>query len=396
MSFNFQGKMIPRRASKEILSNLTYFPIAGIIGPRQVGKTTLAKQLREQLPLESIYLDLELESDLRKLDDAETYLNLHRDKCIIIDEVQRMPSLFALLRALVDQDRRPARFIILGSASPELIRASSESLAGRIAYTELTPFSLLEISDKYSLRAHWLAGGFPNALLAPEAKFRSTWLDNFLRTFIERDLRELGHEVSSVLLRRMLKMIAHHHGGILNQSDLSRSLGVSSPTVNRYLDLLEGSFVIQRLQPYYVNVGKRLVKSPKIYIRDSGILHNLLQIHSQEQLLGNIAVGASWEGYVIEQIRRSLPGEPELFFYRTHAKAEIDLLASLSSGKQIAFEIKLSNAPKVPKGFYQSIKDVQPAQKFVVIPEGEPYPKSEGIEVVNLPYLLNTVLPKLT
>lgn len=384
--------MINRFITPSLLKHLEFFPIVGIIGPRQVGKTTLAKTLRTQLPISSIYLDLELDSDLRKLDDAETYLRFHQDKCVIIDEIQRMPTLFPLLRALVDQDRRPARFIILGSASPELIRASSETLAGRIAYSELNPFSILEIETISSMRQHWLKGGFPDALLAPDMSLTRAWLQNFIRTFVERDLRELGYDIPSRTLRNLLSMLAHLHGKSLNYSELSNSLGISSPTAKRYVDLLEGSFLIQRLQPYFKNVGKRLVKSPKLYIRDSGILHALLQISSQEFLMGHIVYGASWEGYVIEQILRCMPEGGEFYYYRTHAKAEVDLYILLPSGQKYAIEIKASNAPKVQKGFYQSIEDLQPDHSYVIIPDGESYPKSNNITVVNLLYFLKEVL----
>ncbi|MEM8901822.1 MAG: ATP-binding protein [Bacteroidota bacterium] len=386
--------MLSRSITSSVLENLTYFPIVGIIGPRQVGKTTLAKSIREQLSIPTIYLDLELDSDLRKLENAETYLTLHQDKCVIIDEIQRMPELFALLRALVDQDRRPARFIILGSASPGLIRQSSETLAGRIAYAELSPFSLLEVSKEVNLRTHWLRGGFPNALLAPKAEFTWTWLNNFIRTFLERDLRELGYDIPSRALRRLLSMLAHINGNLLNISQLARSLGLSASTISRYLDLLEGSFIIHRLQPYYTNIGKRLVKSPKIYIRDTGILHYLLQIQDEEQLLGHIAYGASWEAYVVEQIKRSLPESSEMYFYRTHAGAETDLLLILPTGKKIAVEVKSSNAPKITKGFYQSMEDIKADKGYIIIPEGESYPKSEEIKVVSLSDFLTKDLPE--
>ncbi len=297
--------MINRNIQQQVLEDLTYFPIVGIIGPRQVGKTTLAKMLLKKLPKPYIYLDLELDSDLQKLEDAETYLRLHLDKCIIIDEVQRLPRLFALLRAIVDLKREPARFIILGSASPRLLRETSETLAGRIAYSELSPFSLLEIKDRFEMRAHWLKGGFPDALLAPTSTLTWRWLDNFAKTFIERDLRELGHEVSPPILRRMLLMLSHLHGQLLNIAELSRALSISQPTVRRYLDLLEGGFIIHRLQPYFKNVGKRLVKAPKLYFRDSGLFHQLANIKNLDALYGHIMIGASWEGYVIEQIKRA-------------------------------------------------------------------------------------------
>ncbi len=387
--------MIARNASKQILKDLQFFPVAGIIGPRQSGKTTLAKMLEPELQRPALYIDLELDSDLRKLDDAETYLQFHADKCVIIDEIQRMPSLFPLLRALIDKDRQPGRFIVLGSASPELIKASSETLAGRIAYTELTPFSLLEIDSPLEMRKHWLRGGFPDAFLAPEEEFTWRWLESFIRTFIERDLRELGHDISPPLLYRLLTMISHLHGKLLNASDLSRSLAVSQPTVRRYLDLLEGGFLIQRLMPYSVNVGKRLVKSPKLYIRDSGLLHQLSNIRTLEGLLGHLIVGASWEGYVIEQIKRVAGTRLEFFFYRTHAGAEADLVLIGHNGKKICIEIKSSNAPSVSKGFYQSIEDIKPDLRYVIIPVGESYPKAENIMVCNLPEFLSGELPAI-
>ncbi len=248
--------MIQRNLLSRILQDLTYFPIVGIIGPRQVGKTTLSKMIQEEYAVKPfLYLDLELTSDLNKLRDAETYLQFHEDKCIIIDEIQRMPELFALLRALVDKKKEPARFIILGSASPGLIRDASETLAGRIAYCELTPFSFTEIKNIIPMREHWLKGGFPDALLAPETELTWRWLENFAKTFIERDLRELGHEISPSILRRLLSMISHIHGQLLNISDLSRSLGISQPTIRRYLDLLEGGFIISRLQPFFRNTN---------------------------------------------------------------------------------------------------------------------------------------------
>lgn len=388
--------MIDRSIASSILKNLTYFPIVGIIGPRQVGKTTLAKHIQSQLKQESIYLDLELDSDLRKLDDAETYLNLHRDKCVIIDEVQRLPNLFALLRALVDQKRRPARFMLLGSASPGLIRQSSETLAGRIAYSELTPLALAELPSSIPMRTHWLRGGFPDALLAPDPSFTWTWVTNFIRTFLERDLRELGFNVPPATLRRLLSMLAHINGSVLNQSSLARGLGLSQPTVSHYLDLLEGSFIIHRLQPFHANLKKRLVKSPKLYVRDTGLLHSLLHIQDQEALFGHPSYGASWEAYVVEQIKRCLPEGSYLYFYRTHAGAEVDLLLHLPNGKRLALEIKTSNAPNVSKGFSQSLQDLKVSDAFVIIPDGEPYPKDGNMTVVNLHHFLTVVLPGLS
>ena len=385
--------MIARKAFGQIVKDLQFFPVAGIFGPRQVGKTTLAKMLEPRLARPALYIDLELESHRRKLDDAETYLQFHTDKCIIIDEIQLMPTLFPLLRALIDKNRQPGRFILLGSASPELIRASSETLAGRIAFRELMPFSLPEISGAGDMRKHWLRGGFPEAFLASEESFIWRWLESFIRTFIERDLRELGHDVSPPLLYRLLRMISHLHGKLLNASDLSRSLAVSQPTVKKYLDLLEGGFLIQRLMPYFPNVGKRLVKSPKLYLRDSGLLHQLSNIKSLEALLGHPLVGASWEGYVVEQVKRVGGSGLEMYFYRTHAGAEVDLFIIGPHGKKACLEINYSNAPSVSKGFYQSLEDLMPDAQYVIIPDGEPYPKSGGIIVCNLSRFLTKELP---
>jgi hypothetical protein len=388
--------MLERHATKQVFQDLEYFPVVGIVGPRQVGKTTLAKYVLTKLGnTKSIYLDLELDADRRKLEDAETYLQYHQDKCVVIDEVQRMPELFPLLRALVDMDRKPCRYILLGSASPEMIKGSSETLAGRIAYTELTPFSWLEAENSVSMHHHWLRGGFPGAMLADKKIYAERWLKSFTETFIQRDLQELGHQVSPPLVSRMLEMIASLHGQILNQSDLARSLGVSGPTVSRYLDLLEGGFIIARLQPYFVNIGKRLVKQPKIYVRDSGILHHLLGIRDIEQLLGSITVGASWEGYVLEQIRRCSGGNAKLYYYRTHKGAESDIILIAPDGKKYCIEIKRSQSASVSKGFYEVIKDVRPETSFVIAESGETYPAKDNILITTLDSFLKEKLPAI-
>lgn len=384
--------MLQRHVTHQIISDLEYFPVVGIVGPRQVGKTTLAKMVVKQTKSqhESIYLDLELDADRRKLSDAETYLKYHQDKCVVIDEVQRMPELFPLLRALVDMERRPGRFILLGSASPEMIKGSSETLAGRIAYTELTPFSWSEAAGTVKMNHHWMYGGFPQAMLAGKPAFATRWLESFTKTFIERDLQELGHQISPPLVARMLEMIASLHGTMLNQSDLGRSLGVSQPTISRYLDLLEGGFIIQRLQPYYINVGKRLVKQPRVYLRDSGILHHLLSIGSMEKLLGNSIIGASWEGYVVEQIRRVSDGKAKLYYYRTHKGAESDVVVVTAQGR---YCVEIKRSAQIARGFHEVIKDVEPESSYVIVPEGESYPTKNKINVVNLDTFLTKELP---
>lgn len=398
--------MLHRLISHQIIADLGFFPAVGIIGPRQVGKTTLAKYVQKQISpqgaspsgtfqADSIYLDLELDTDRRKLFDAETFLKYHQDKCVVIDEVQRMPQLLPLLRALIDIDRRPGRFILLGSASPDMIKGSSETLAGRIAYTELTPFSWLEVSDTVSMHDHWLKGGFPQALLAGKLAQTQRWLGQFIETFVQRDLRELGQQVSPPLVERMLEMIASLHAQILNQTDLGRSLGISQPTINRYLNLLEGGFIIQRLQPYFANVSKRIVKQPKIYIRDSGILHSMIGIHGYDHLLGHVSIGASWEGYVIEQIRRVAGGNWKFYFYRTHKGAESDLVLITPDGKKICIEIKRSASGTVSRGFYETLSDLQPDHRFVIIPDGDAYPKEQNIWVCSLDEFLKAQLPAI-
>ena len=385
--------MIHRDLTTEIKLALTYFPVVGIIGPRQVGKTTLAKQLLTQLPRPSVYLDLELDEDVARLGNAQAYLQSHQDKCVVIDEIQLMPRLFALLRALIDQERVPARFIILGSASPTLIRQSSETLAGRIAYNELTPLSLKEVeSVGISQTEHWFRGGFPNALLAPAADVSTMWLRNFTNTFMEKDLKAMGYDISLPTMIKLYRMVAYVHGQLLNMSALSSSLGITQPSVRKYLDLLEGGFLIHRLQPYYINLGKRLVKAPKIYFRDSGILHQLLNIADFEALQGNQLLGASWEGYVIEQIRRVAGEGWQFYFYRTQVGAEVDLVLISPAGKMTCIEIKYSLTPTLAKGFYQSIADLTPHHQYVIIPSGTPYFLNEQLKVCSLSDFLNAEL----
>ena len=390
--------IIERQITKQVLKNLTYFPVVGIVGPRQVGKTTLAKILQQNLNTPSVHLDLELQEDLYKLDNPQAYLQMNAEKCIIIDEIQRLPSIFPLLRALIDQDRRPARFIILGSASPEMVRHSSESLAGRIAYSELTPFSLLEAqSGGFNQSQHWFLGGFPNALMAPDNDFAKTWLQNFIYTFMEKDIRLLGYDINIPTMDRLLKMLSHLHSSMLNVSDLSRSIGISVPTINKYLDLLEGGFLVRRLQPYFANVGKRLIKTPKIYLRDTGILHSLANISSFDALFGNPLIGASWEGYVIEQIYRCLEYRTwSFYYYRTQVGAEVDLVLISPSGKMTCIEIKSSNNPALSKGFYQSVADLKPHFQYIITPSSEKLINTEGVTICSLLHFLNVELTIIT
>ena len=387
--------MIERRVASLVLDHLTYFPVVGIIGPRQVGKTTLAKALQKQLDMPSIHLDLELDDDVAKLQNAQAYLQSQQDKCVVIDEIQLMPRLFALIRGLVDMERRPGRFLLLGSASPALIRQTSETLAGRIAYTELTPISLTEaLGAGIDQRTHWFRGGFPGSLLAPDAAKSMAWLRNFSQTFLEKDLRAMGYEINLSTLSRLYRMVAHVHGQILNVNTLTQSLGVTNPTTSRYLDILEGGFLTRRLEPYFVNLGKRLVKSPKIYFRDSGLLHYLTSVANYDALQGHPVVGASWEGYVIEQIYRETNQDWQFHYYRTVAGAEADLVLISPNGTMTCIEIKYSTAPSIPKGFYHSVADLKPAHQYVIVPSGDSWMVNESLKVCSLETFLKEELTR--
>ena len=377
-----RGKLI-RSLAVNVKNLLEHNPVVAILGPRQCGKTTLAGQIIE--PIErSIYLDLENPADLAKLDDPLAYFNLHENDLICLDEIQRVPELFATLRSVVDERGRNGQFLILGSAGRDLIRQSSESLAGRIAYLDLTPFLLAEIEPEKadSLRSLWLRGGFPRSYLAPDDEVSFQWRQDFIRTFLERDIGMLGFRMPPARLGRLWKMCAHIHGSLLNASKLADSLGVSSHTIRSYIDLLEHTFMIRVLLPDAPNLKKRLVKSPKIYIRDSGILHALLDIRSHDDLLSHPVVGASFEGYAMENILASARGY-EASFYRTGAGAEIDLVLRRAR-RVLAFELKSATVPRVSKGFWHAVEDISPDAAFVVAPVRESYPLKNDVMVTPL------------
>ena len=378
--------MLHRNTTTDLLELLSYFPVTGIIGPRQVGKTTIAITLSNKIKKEAIYLDLENPQDAAKLSDPVLFFKQNEDKCVILDEIQRQPQLFPILRSMVDQHRVPARFILLGSASPDLIRDTSESLAGRIAYQELYPFNLTEVStEQYDdVLKHWFRGGFPDSFLAPSDGLVSKWQTNFIQTYVERDLPLLGLDINRNVIRKIWTMSAHIHGNVLNMSNIGRALELTSTTIKKYLAFLEGAFLIRQLQPYSVNIKKRLVKSPKIYIRDSGVLHKLLAINSISELLTNPMVGNSWEGYAIEQIVQNIDDDTSAYFYRTHEGTECDLVLVKSGKPTFGVEIKYTSSPKVTKGLLQAYEDLNTSKNYIITPNTDEYEIKEGIIVCNL------------
>jgi uncharacterized protein len=370
--------MIKRLLKDIVEKSLMKFPVVGILGSRQVGKTTLAKMIKERMKKKVIYLDLELPSDLNKLQDPELYLGRFEDTLVIIDEIQRMRSLFPLLRALVDGKRSAGRFLILGSASPELIRHSSESLAGRVIYHELSPFSLSETNSE-NIQKLWLRGGYPESYISGNNDESYVWREAFIKSYLETDIPQLGIRIPAQQLRRFWTMIAHSHGQLWNASKIAGSLGISAPTVMSYLDILEETFIVRQLRPYYSNIKKRLIKSPKVYIRDSGLLHALLNIRTLDDLHGHPSLGSSWEGFVVEQILKILPERWQAYFYRTGAGAEIDLVLFDGKHKPVAVEIKYSLSPKLERGFRNAYEDLSCKKGFVLYPGEESYPLDRDV-----------------
>ena len=377
--------MIPRQQSELVCARLDQFPAVALLGPRQTGKTTLAGLITEERA--STYLDLENTADREKLSDAAFYLSGHEEELVILDEVQRVPELFQTLRGLIDKGRRrnirAGRFLLLGSASIDLLKQSGESLAGRIAYIELGPFNVLEV-DAAAHEKLWIRGGFPDSFLAKSDEASVVWRSNFVRTYLERDIPQLGPRVPAETLRRFWTMLAHMQGGLLNAAQLARGLAVDGKTVARYLDLLVDLLLIRRLPPFHVNVGKRLVKSPKVYVRDSGIVHTLLGLDDRDAVLGHPVAGGSWEGFVLENLLSAAPERVKPWFYRTAAGAEIDLVLQMPGGDLWAVEIKRGLAPRLDKGFHHARQDLNPKRSFVVYSGIERYPKGENVEVIGL------------
>ncbi|UJP65333.1 ATP-binding protein [Mongoliitalea daihaiensis] len=382
-------------AIKEVLGE---FPAVVIIGPRQVGKTTLALKIAEEVDSKSIYLDLESPSDLKKLEEAEEYFSLNEDKLIILDEIQRTPEIFKILRGVIDKRRRKGikvgQFLILGSASLDLIRQSSESLAGRIAYEELSVFNLKEIYGDSVVNNLWLRGGFPDSYLANSDLASLRWRQNFITTYLERDIPQIANFIPSNRLRRLWTMLAHQQGCQINMSQLGASLDLTSPTVKNYVELLEDLLLIRTIRPWYSNSKKRLVKTPKVYIRDSGVLHALLTISNLEDLLSHPVVGFSWEGFVIENLIAVLPRNAEFWYYRTSAGAEIDFVIVFKM-EVWAIEIKKTWTPKLSKGFISGCDDIQATKRYFVYSGKETYPIGSDTFVVPLSHMMD-LLQSLT
>lgn len=383
--------MIKRLVTHILLQGIAQSPAVVLLGARQVGKTTLAKAIAADM--ESIYLDLEAPADLLKLSDPESYLREHRNRLVILDEIQRTPDLFMVLRGLIDENRQQGRkagqFLLLGSASMDLMRQSSESLAGRIRYIEMGGINALEIDlQNQAIKQNWLRGGFPESYTATDDYQAMDWLEDLIRNYLERDIPQMGFRIPAIRLRRLWTMLAHLQGEVINYSKLAGNLEVDSKTVRHYIDILTDLLLVRRLEPYHANVKKRLVKSPRYYVRDSGILHRLLGIDSFEALLSNPVLGKSWEGFVIENLHAVLPHRSETFFYSTAAGAEIDLVIKLPDAQIWAVEIKHGIAPKLSKHFNQTCQDIGATKKYVVYGGDDEFPIGENTVVISLKGLM--------
>jgi predicted AAA+ superfamily ATPase len=375
--------MISRSLLPELRYALAHSPAVALLGPRQTGKTTLALAVGG----DALYLDLESEGDRAKLDQAELYLGDHTEKLVILDEVHRAPGLFPVLRGLIDRSRRAGKkaglYLLLGSASLDLLKQSGETLAGRISYLELTPFHVRELDSQWN-DALWLRGGFPESLLASDEAQSLRWRQDFIRSYLERDIPQFGPRIAAAMLRRFWTMLAHHQGGLLNNAQFARNLGVDVKTVGSYLDLLVDMLLVRRLPPWHANLGKRLVKAHKVYVRDSGLVHALLNIADKETLLSHPVVGASWEGHVIENLLASAPDNVQPYFYRSSGGAEIDLLLAWPDETLWAIEIKRSLTPKLERGYHAACADLSPARRFVVYPGAERYRMAADIEAISV------------
>ncbi len=386
--------MIKRSITERLQKNIGQVPAVALLGPRQVGKTTLAKAIAKDT--ESLYLDLEAPEDLLKLSDPASFLSSHNDKLIILDEIQRAPDLFMVLRGLIDKNREQGRksgqFLLLGSASMDLLRQSSESLAGRISYIEMGGLNVLETGEnKKDIQKLWLRGGFPDSYQAGDDNIAMDWLEDLIRTYLERDVPQMGFRVPAVRLRRLWTMLSHLQGEPVNYSKLGGNLEIDGKTVSHYVDILTDLLLLRRLEPWHTNVKKRLIKSPRFYVRDSGLLHRLLGIDSYDALLSNPVLGKSWEGFVVENIHSVLPRRAETYFYRTTAGAEIDLVIKMPSSEIWAVEIKHGTSPKLGKHYSQTCNDVGATRKYVVYGGDDEFPVGDDVNVISLPKLMNKI-----
>jgi len=394
--------MITRYCQQQLLEALNAMPVVALLGPRQVGKTTLALTIAQLVQKESIYLDLESDADSNKLQDPEAYIKRHPGKLLILDEVQRKPDLFRILRGIVDERKRngerAGHFLLLGSASRDLLQHSSETLAGRIRYLELTPFSSFELQltqkANYNLEYRWLTGGYPDSYLSNNLKNSWDWRRDFIATYMDRDLPNMGVNIPSAQLNRFWKMLAHYSGQQINYSELGRSMELSHTTIKNYLDVLTDFFMIRQLRPWSGNIKKRLVKSPKIYVRDSGLLHNLLNIFSLDDLLAHPAVGGSWEGFVIENILNQITSRWQYSYYRSATQNEIDLILETPDSEIWTIEIKRNSAPRLGRGFYEACNDVGATHRWIINASVDRYPLSEDIEVIGLQEFLELIESK--
>jgi uncharacterized protein len=390
--------MFLRQITEELQQWLDEFPAVAILGARQVGKTTLVHQVAQRLDPLALYLDLENPADLAQLDDPLAFLALHADRMVILDEVQRLPGLFAVLRSVIDQRRRAGRrngqFLLLGSASIELLAQSSETLAGRLAYLVLSPFVVTELPpEQAALPGNlWLRGGFPDAYLARSDAASLRWREQFITTYLERDIPALGVRIPVLTLRRLWTMLAYEQGQVLNAARLAASLGISGQTIARYLDTLCDLLLVRRLQPWAHQSSKRLVKAPKVYVRDSGLVHALLSLGTQRELLSHPVVGGSWEGWIIENLLACAPTTTQACYYRTVVGAEIDLVLELPAAQRWAIEIKRSSAPTVSKGFHLGCDDIAATRRLVVSSANTAFPMSGGIEHLPLLTLMQQLL----
>lgn len=394
--------MIKRQLFDSILHHLSTFPAVAILGCRQIGKTTLAHQIQNTINKPSLYLDLELPDDRAKFSDPQLMLELHSDKLLILDEIQRVPELFAVMRGIIDRRRRSGEkaghYLILGSASPDLLKQSSESLAGRIAYLELNPFSLEEIEQASSqdyLNRLWIRGGFPDSFLSPTDEDSFTWRKQFIRTYLERDLPQLGKQFPADRIYRLWTMLAYDQGSTLNASRLATSLEMSVSSVRDYMEVMSGLFLLRFLRPWSGNSKKRLIKAPKVYVRDSGIVHALANLKTFDELTGHSLCGFSWEGFVIEQILQTLPYGINASFYRSSDGNEIDLVLEMPNNAIIAIEIKRTSTPTISKGFHFACAEIGSTMRYYIIPKGDAYPLDAQTTAIGVIEFLRFLKAKL-